>query len=248
MLKNKKMQRLNIIVIMILLFQACNSSRQTKEKLKKVEDDSKYTIQLVNENLIIKSSDSVKIYDSNNLIRNYDLLNTFFYKGNGNDFLLVYQNDASANKVQSTYHLFVNKNDLYLISKEETSLNEGKISISKNYTIPIKVTNMDYETMDEKNIIINKSSIISESKLKSNILFNNKNSFELIFTYKPNDFFIDYPVNLFKIGTMNIQDVKNSNDIAYYLEEAKIYDEAIFILENIIKKRANTSCSLSESG
>jgi tetratricopeptide (TPR) repeat protein len=30
--------------------------------------------------------------------------------------------------------------------------------------------------------------------------------------------------------------MKNSNDIAYYLEKAEIYDEAIFILENIIKK------------
>ncbi len=231
------MQRLDIVILLILLLQACKGSGQTTAKDEKAKADTKYSIQLINENLIVKSCDSVIIYNSNKLIRNFDLVDTSFYKGNGNDFFLVYQNYASTTKTQSTYHLFYNKNDLYLISKEKINLKEKKISISKNYTIPLKVTDLDYEAIDEKNVIENyKSSILSESRLRNNVSFNNKNAFELIFNYEPNDFFIDYPLNLFKIGTINIQDIKNSNDIAYYLLEAKIYDESIFILKNIIKK------------
>lgn len=211
---------------------------QTKEIQKKPEINSLYSIRIVDEKLTIKTADSVIIYNSSNLIRNADLLNTDFYRGNDeNDFFLVYQNNASTTKTQSTYHLFVNKNDLFLISKEQVDLNGDGIFIAKNYIVPIKVTNMDYETMDEKIVFANrKNSIILKNKLKNSIFFNNIKAFEMIFSYKSDDFFIDYPVNTFKIGTLNLLDIKNSNDIAYYLEEAQIYDEAIFILKSIIKK------------
>lgn len=235
MFKNKKMQRLNIILV-ILLLQACNGSGQTKEKSEKSKTDVEYSIRMTDDKLIIKSADSSVVYNSGNLIRNYDLLNTFFYKGSGNDFFLVYQNNASTTKTQSTYHLFVNNKHLNLISKEQVNLNGDDISIAKNYIIPINVTSMDYETMDEKVIINNKNSIVSGDKLKSNVFFNDENAFELTFKYKPEDFFTDYPVNVLKISTIKLQNIEKSNDIAYYLEEAKIYDEAIFILENIIKK------------
>jgi len=240
MFKNKKMQRLNIILLLLFL-QSCNGNAQTKGIRKKDRIDERYFIRMIGEKLMVKSADSAIVYNSSNLIRNADLFNTYFYKGVGtNDFFLVYQNNASTTKTQIAYHLFVNKNDLFLISKEQVDLNRDGIFIAKNYIVPVKVTDVDYETMDERSVFVNrKNSIILKNKLKSSIFFNNKNAFELIFSNKPNDFFIDYPVNMFKIGTLNLLDVKNSNDIAYYLEEAKIYEEAIFILKSIIKKEPN---------
>ena len=231
------MQRLKIIFILFLL-QSCNGNAQTKEIQKKPKIHSQYSIRIVDEKLTIKTADSVIIYNSSKLIRNTDLFNTYFYKGIGtNDFFLVYQNNASTTKTQSAYHLFVNTNDLFLISKEQVDLNRDGIFLAKNYIVPVKITDVDYEKMDEKIVFVNrKNSIISKGKLKNSILFNNKNAFELIFSYKPEDFFIDYPVNTFKIGTLNLLDIKNSNDITYYLEEAQVYEEAIFILRSIIKK------------
>lgn len=229
------MQRLNIIFL-ILLLQACNGSGQNKNKSGKSDIDSEYFIEMVNDKLVIKTIDSVIIYDSNNLIRNYDLLNTSFYKGTKNDFFLVYQNDASTTKTQSTFHLYINKKKIYLISKEQVDMNEKGISLAKNYIVPIEVTNLDYEEMDGKNIINDMNPKLFKSNINNYIFFNNEAAFKLTFKYKPEDFFIDYPINIFKISTINLQNIKNSNDIAYYLEEAKIYDEAIFILENIVKE------------
>lgn len=237
MFKNKKMQRLNIILIFLLL-QSCSGNSQTKEIQKKTEIGSQYSIRMIGEKLLVKSPDSAIIYNNSSLIRNADLFTTYFYRGiSKNDFFLVYQNNASTTKTQSTFHLFVNEKNLFLISKEQVDLNADGIFIVKNYIIPVKVTNMDYETMDEKIFFTNqKNSFLSKQKLKNNIFFQNKNAFEILFNYKADDFFMDYPVNTFKIGTLNLLDIKNSNDIAYYLEEAKIYDEAIFILKSIIKK------------
>jgi len=231
------MQRLKIILILLLL-QSCNGNSQTKEIHKKTEIDSQYSIRMIGEKLMVKSPDSVIVYNNSNLIRNADLFNTNFYKGIAtNDFFLVYQNNATTTKTQSTYHLYINKNDLFLLSKEQVDLNADGIFIAKNYITPVKVTHMNYETMDEKSNFTNrKNSGFPKNKLKNNIFFNNKNAFELIFNYKADDFFMNYPVNTFKIGTLNLLDIKNSNDIAYYLAEAQIYEEAIFILKNIIKK------------
>jgi len=233
------MQRLNIIIIIILfLLQSCNGDAQKKEFNKKSEIDYQYSIRLNDDKLIIKSADSAIIYNKDNLIVNADLLNTNFYKGiSKNDFFLVYQNNASANKTQSAYHLFVDKKDLFLISKEQVDFNSDGIFISKNYMIPIKVTDMNYETMDEKiTFTSGLNSVVSNNKLKNNIFFNNKIAFELTFNSKADDFFTNYPVNTFKIGTINLLNIKNSNDIAYYLEEAHIYEESIFILNSIIQK------------
>lgn len=229
------MHRLNI-VFLILLLQSCDGSGQNKNKSEKSEIDSEYFIEMINDKLVIKTIDSVIIYNSNNLIRNYDLFNTSFYKGAKNDFFIVYQNDASITKTQSTFHLFINEKKLYLISKEQVDMSEKEISLAKNYIVPIEVTNLDYEEMDEKNIINDVKPKLSKSNFSNNVFFKNEAAFKLIFKYKPEDFFIDYPLNIFKISTINIQNIKNSNDIAYYLEKAKIYDEAIFILENIVKK------------
>ncbi len=81
---------------------------------------------------MVKSADSIIVYNNSNLIRNADLLNTDFYRGNDkNDFFLVYQNNASTTKTQSTYHLFVNKNDLFLISKEQVDLKETESLLLK---------------------------------------------------------------------------------------------------------------------
>lgn len=220
------------------MLQSCNGNAQTKDIRKQNEKDSQYSIRINNDKLIIKSADSITVYSSSNLIRNADLFNTYFYKGIGvNDFFLVYQNNASTTKTQSAYHLFIKRNDLFLINREQVDLNENGIFIAKNYLVPVDVTNMDYEMMDEKSAFVNrKNSVILKNKLRNSIFFNNKNAFELMFSYKSNDFFIDYPVNMFKTGTINLLDIKNSNDIAYYLEEAQIYEEAIFILKSIIIK------------
>jgi len=232
------MRKKNVFILFflnsLLLFS------QTKEIQKKDESDSQYSIRMIDEKLMVKSADSIIVYNNSNLIRNADLFSTYFYRGVAkNDFFLVYQNNASTTKTQSTYHLFVNKDDLFLISKEQVDLNRDGIFIAKNYIVPVKVTDMDYETMDEKSVFVNrKNSAILKNKLKNSVFFNNKNAFELIFSYKSDDFFIDYPVNTFKIGTLNLLDIKNSNDIAYYLEEAQIYEEAIFILKSIIKKES----------
>ncbi|MEN4761804.1 hypothetical protein ABEG63_15840 [Chryseobacterium sp. C39-AII1] len=193
---------------------------------------------MIDDKLLIKSTDSTIIYNSSNLIRNADLFNTYFYKGTSkNDFFLVYQNNASANKTESSYHLFINKKDLFLISKEQVDLNSEGIFIARNYIIPIRVTNIDYETMDDKIVFANKKkSVVSNNKLKNNIFFNNKTAFELTFSSKVDDFFINYPVNTFEIVTSTVLDVKNSNDIAYYLEQAGIHEESIFILKSIIQK------------
>lgn len=132
------MQRLNIISILLLL-QSCNGNAQTKEIRKKDRIDERYAIRMIDEKLMIKSVDSIIVYNNSNLIRNADLFNTSFYRGVAtNDFFLVYQNNASTTKTQSTYHLFVNKDDLFLISKEQVDFNRNGIFIAKNYIVPVK--------------------------------------------------------------------------------------------------------------
>ena len=170
------MRKKNVFILFflnsLLLFS------QTKEIRKKDEIDSQYSIRMVDEKLMIKSADSVIVYNSSNLIRDADLFSTYFYRGVAkNDFFLVYQNNASTTKTQSTYHLFVNKDDLFLISKEQVDLNRDGIFIAKNYIVPVKVTDMDYETMDEKSVFVNrKNSAILKNKLKNSVFFNNKNA------------------------------------------------------------------------
>lgn len=237
------MQRL-VILFIFFLFYSCDQKYQAKEKEpKSVESKTqiinsvKYSVKLIDEKLVVKNADSMVVYNSGNLIRNFDLLNTTLYNGLSNDFFLVYQNNAGNLKTQASFHFYCEENELFLISKEEIDFNGKNIVLSRNYIAPINVSTLNYEAIDEKlNTNQTGSSLISQNKLKELVLYNSKNAFEIVFDYNMEDFFTDYPVDLYKIGKINFLNIKNSNDIAYYLQQAQIYNEAICLLENIIQK------------
>ncbi|MBF8458393.1 hypothetical protein IV494_14510 [Kaistella sp. G5-32] len=243
MLKNKKMHRLSLILILFSVLHSCKGDGQIKDHFiveKKTGYEIKkigYSILQIDDKLIIKNSDSSVIYNSERLIRNFSALSTTFKKGLSNDFLLVYENNATSEKIQIAYHYFIENDKLFFISKEQVKYNFRNIFISKNYYKPINATNLTYEDLDEKTDFKNdKISEYSTNNLKNYIMLDSKPAFNLEFKYNPQDFFIDYPIDIFKISNINFIDVKNSNDIAFYLQQAKICDESIFILTKIIDK------------
>jgi len=256
--KNKLFSLSAITIILILLTFSC------KRNYKKTADNNQETIinnltkidsctinnsQLSvykknkdNEGIVLKLGNSIttKNITLNNLNFAIQNISNIDIKCSDGRFYLIF-NEHIGNSSYTTYHVFEHEENIntYKWTKiYKTESNRQGFSIT-GINLETKIKFDNYNTQENNNITLlpiysfvgfqeEKEPNIDDfyNKIKSS--FKNKNSKNNIFSDK---LVLEYMIQNI---TLSKENLSKYNDIAYYLEQSKLYNEAIFLLEKII--------------
>ncbi len=202
-----------------------------KINIKKSKDE----IYIQNETLIINHDNNRLEYPS--LIINAMALSTSLNIINPNEFNLTYEYSASSTKRKVIYKYSFYNDRLYLNYKEVNSFGPLGVQSNRIYLKEYIVKNQGieelealgenisdeiYQDLDSKSF----TTLFGEEKQKVGILKQNISCEER---------FVSIPF-LENSQILEISDLSELNDIAYYLTESRAYKEAIFLLEQIIEQ------------
>ncbi|MCF6349697.1 MAG: tetratricopeptide repeat protein [Flavobacteriaceae bacterium] len=170
-----------------------------------------------------------------------------------NRFQVIF-NENIGNSNYVTYHFF----ELENISKKYVWSKIYKIENNRQGTSIIgvklkeKVKLKDYDAQEPKNLTFlpiylfkgfqeEKEPVIDDFYDKIKLFTKTQKDLKLI----GDKFVLDYLID--NIG-INEKNISKYNDIAYYLEQSKLYEEAIFLLEEIIKNFPNRTVAYINLG
>lgn len=186
--------------------------------------------------IITKGADIVVSYNGKedyykNFIINEMSISTTLDKETDNNISLTYEFNASVTKVKEQYKLHFSNNELYLIYKESIKFDSKGTAINRIYFNNYSMKN---HTFDDIQGLGNKLNFKFNDKAPIAYLYNSKNIFFGKISYKSSieDFFIEYPQTTNE--KINIENIEESNNIAYYLEQLGVYKESIVLLKEIL--------------
>lgn len=192
-------------------------------------DNDDFHVNTDNQSIIISYKRKKEVYE--NLFINEMSISTTIEKENDKEFSLIYELNASVNKIKEKYKFQYLDDGLYLIFKESVKFGQEGLATNRVY---FNKHNMKGQTYEDIQLLGNNLNNIFENKNPIFYLYDFKhNPFgKISYVLSIEDFYIIYPeVNN---GRLTIDEVEEANNQAYYLEENNIHNESIFLLNQII--------------
>ncbi|MET3038356.1 tetratricopeptide repeat protein [Chryseobacterium sp. NRRL B-14859] len=217
--------KLNILIILLLLFIGDDLHAINK----RCKSDCK--VQVQERDVILHCHDKKIIYK--NLVINEISVSTDFVQGKNNEFSLIYELNASTTKIKEKYHFTYSDHGIFLIYKEVLKFGKDGIASNRIYFDSFDMKDKDYEKIQSL------GNQLSETFVQNNIMINyfdlNNKKFAIkTFTTSSEDIFISYPEA--SQDNVTITDVETANNLAFSLEQKGVYNDAKFLLQNIISQ------------
>lgn len=205
-----------------------------KKVVKTKSDNLRNDFKIINKgkDIIVNYNGKQDFYK--NFIINEMSISTTLNTETDNNISLIYEFNASITKVKEQYKLRFSNNELYLVYKETIKFDSKGTAINRIYFNNYSIKNHTY---DDIQALGNKLSFKFNDKAPIAYLYDSKNINFGKISYKSSneDFFIAYPDTINE--NLNIENIEESNNVAYFLEQLGAYKESIILLKEILIKQ-----------